>query len=87
MSRSKWKGPSLDKNSIQNLQDSETLHTSLKVTRSSKILPKFLKKTFEIHNGKQLNEVLVSEDMIGYRFGEFVATRKQFSFKKKKNQK
>lgn len=87
MSRSKWKGPSLTKNSIQNLQNSETLHTSIEVTRSSKILPKFLKKTFEIHNGKQLNEILVSEEMIGYRFGEFVATRKRFSFKKKKNSK
>ena len=87
MTTSKWKGPLVNKNSIKNIQNSKTTHTSIKITRSSKILPKFLKKTFEIYNGNEFHEILVSEEMIGYRFGEFVATRKRFSFKKKKNQK
>lgn len=87
MTTSKWKGPLVNKNSIKNLQNSKTTNTSVKITRSTKILPNFLKKTFEIYNGKELHEILVSEEMIGYRFGEFVATRKRFSFKKKKNQK
>jgi ribosomal protein S19 len=87
MTRSNWKGPSFDKNSLKNFQNLEINYTKIKIARNSVILPKFLKKTFEVHNGKQLNEILVNEEMIGYKFGEFVPTRKRFSFKKKKNQK
>lgn len=86
MSRSKWKGPSFSKNSLKKFQKPETSDTKIKIARNSVILPNFLKKTFEVHNGKQLNEILVSEEMIGYKFGEFVPTRNRFSFKKK-NQK
>lgn len=32
--------------------------------------------TFGVHNGKEHIEVLVSEDMVGHRFGEFSPTKK-----------
>jgi small subunit ribosomal protein S19 len=82
MSKTKWKGPVFDKQFFENFQN-----TKIKIARNNVILPKFLKKTFEVYNGKQVNEVLISEEMIGYKFGEFVSTRKRFFFKKKKTQK
>ena len=52
--------------------------------RNTTILPKFVNKTFEIYNGKKLNEILITENMIGHKFGEFSPTRKRFVFKSKK---
>lgn len=78
MSRSKWKGP------YSNLKNIENLNL---ISRNSKIIPKFLGLTFKIYNGKNFLELTVSENMIGYKFGEFVFTRGKFSFKKKKSKK
>jgi small subunit ribosomal protein S19 len=87
MSRSKWKGPYLDKNSAKNIQESKKNYKKLIVSRNSVILPTFIDQTFEIYNGKKFNEILVTEEMIGHKFGEFSATRKRFSFKEKKKTK
>jgi len=46
---------------------------------------KDLNKKFLIYNGKNLQKLIISKDMIGYKFGEFVMTRKVVTFKKKKN--
>lgn len=75
MSRSKWKGPYI--NIIKNK----------KVHRSCEITPSFLEQTFLVHDGKSFNEVIVTEDMIGHKFGEFSFTRNKFFFKKKKSKK
>ena len=55
--------------------------------RSLKILPAFLNKTFEVHNGITYTSVKINENMIGYKFGEFAITRKKHIFKKKKKKK
>nr|AVR57682.1 ribosomal protein S19 [Halamphora calidilacuna] len=87
MSRSKWKGPYLNKNIAKNLQQSKKSYKKLIVSRNSVILPTFIDKTFEVYNGKKFNEILVTEEMIGHKFGEFSATRKRFVFKDKKKTK
>jgi len=46
---------------------------------------KDLNKKFLIYNGKNLQKLIISKNMIGYKFGEFVMTRKVVAFKKKKN--
>lgn len=51
--------------------------------RSSKIMPRDLGKTIEIHNGKNFMKVLIMKEMVGCKFGEFIRTRKNFKFKKK----
>lgn len=84
MSRSKWKGPYLDKSNLKNLKEIKKDCFKTMISRSSTILPKFINKTFEVHNGKKLNEIVVTEDMIGHKFGEFSPTRKRFVFKSKK---
>ena len=44
-------------------------------TRRSTILPQFVGLTFAVHNGQKHIPVLVSEDMVGHKFGEFAPTR------------
>ena len=44
--------------------------------RNSQISPEFVGFTFGVHNGKAHVDVLVSEDMVGHRLGEFSPTKK-----------
>jgi len=44
--------------------------------RGSQISPEMVGFKFLVHNGKDFIEVLVVEDMVGHRFGEFSQTRK-----------
>ena len=44
--------------------------------RRSQISPEMIGFTFGVHNGKSHVEVLVSEDMVGHRLGEFSPTKK-----------
>lgn len=84
MSRSKWKTPVLNFNTVN--QKKKNIKNDL-INRSSKIVPNFLGNTFKIHNGKSFVELIVSKNMIGHKFGEFVFTRTKYIFKNKKNKK
>ena len=44
-------------------------------SRRSTIYPEFIGHTFAVHNGKEFIPVYVTEDMVGHKLGEFVATR------------
>jgi small subunit ribosomal protein S19 len=44
-------------------------------SRRSTILPQFVGLTFGVYNGQKHVPVIVSEDMIGHKFGEFSPTR------------
>ena len=44
-------------------------------SRRSTILPQFVGLTFGVHNGQKHIPVLVTEDMVGHKFGEFSPTR------------
>ncbi len=78
MTRSVWKGPFFDG---YLLKKAEKVRESgrndvIKIwSRRSTILPQFVGLTFGVHNGKKHIPVLVSEDMIGHKFGEFAPTR------------
>jgi small subunit ribosomal protein S19 len=43
--------------------------------RRSTILPQFVGLTFGVYNGQKFIPVLVTENMIGHKFGEFSPTR------------
>jgi small subunit ribosomal protein S19 len=75
MSRAKWKGPFI-----------YNWSTKIK-NRNEEIVPNSVGKTFLIHQGKGYNELHITEEMVGYRFGEFLNTRATFIFKKKKKKK
>ena len=44
-------------------------------SRACTIVPEFVGHTFLVHNGKQFNNVFVTEDMVGHKLGEFSPTR------------
>jgi small subunit ribosomal protein S19 len=44
-------------------------------SRRSTIIPQFVGLTFGVHNGKKFIPVLVTENMVGHKFGEFSPTR------------
>lgn len=79
MSRSLKKGPFVDEHLMKKV---EALNASGKKeviktwSRRSTIFPAFVEHTFAVHNGKEHVPVYVTEDMVGHKLGEFVATRK-----------
>jgi small subunit ribosomal protein S19 len=44
-------------------------------SRRSTILPQFVGLTFGVYNGQKFIPVLVTENMVGHKFGEFSPTR------------
>ena len=44
-------------------------------SRSSMITPEFVGLTIAVHNGRQHVPILINEDMVGHKLGEFAATR------------
>ena len=55
--------------------------------RDSVIFPTFVGKTVQIHNGKNFTKLVIIKEMVGHKLGEFIKTRKTFTYKKKKNKK
>ncbi len=78
MSRSVWKGPFVDG---YLLKKADSLRLSgrkdiIKTwSRRSTVLPQFVGLTFGVHNGHKFLPVLVTENMVGHKFGEFAPTR------------
>ena len=55
------------------------------VYKKNKIITSIhLNKKFLIYNGKDFQKLIVSKEMLGYKFGEFVMTRKIVTFKQNK---
>ena len=81
MSRSVWKGPFVDGYLLKKAETSRTSGRKEVIntwSRRSTILPQFVGLTFGVHNGKKHIPVLVSEDMVGQKFGEYAPTRTYF---------
>jgi small subunit ribosomal protein S19 len=78
MTRSVWKGPFVDGyllKKAENLQSSGRKDVIKTWSRRSTIMPQFVGLTFGVHNGQKHVPVLVSEDMVGMKLGEFAPTR------------
>jgi len=78
MSRSLKKGPFVDAKLLKKLVDKKPASAGVINTwaRRSQISPEMIGFTFGVHNGKSHLEVLVSEEMVGHRLGEFSPTKK-----------
>ena len=78
MARSVWKGPFVAKSLLKKV---EAARCSAKKeiiktwSRRSTILPQMVGLTFGVHNGNKFIPVLVSDQMIGHKLGEFAPTR------------
>jgi small subunit ribosomal protein S19 len=78
MSRSLYKGPYVDERLLKKIDGKKAAATGVIATwaRASMIAPEMVGFTFGVHNGKDHIEVLVTEDMVGHRLGEFSPTKK-----------
>ncbi|KTW28034.1 ribosomal protein S19 [Pneumocystis carinii B80] len=83
--RSLWKGPNLASFSLSLSNASKDIPPIKTQERSCTILPSFVGLRFLVHNGKDYVNVLITEDMVGHKLGEFSPTRKKFSYKYTKN--
>lgn len=78
MARSVWKGPFVDGYLLKKADTArekgrkEIIKTW---SRRSTIMPQFVGLTFGVHNGKKFLPVLVTEQMVGHKLGEFAPTR------------
>jgi small subunit ribosomal protein S19 len=78
MARSVWKGPFLDGYLLKKAEKSRGTGRNevIKIwSRRSTILPQFVGLTFGVYNGQKFIPVLVTDNMIGHKFGEFSPTR------------
>jgi len=78
MSRSLWKGPFVDGYLLKKAEAARTSgrHEVIKIwSRRSTILPQFVGLNFGVYNGQKHIPVLVTEEMVGHKFGEFAPTR------------
>ena len=74
MARSVWKGPFVDGHLIKKVQDHLKENKTRPIntwSRRSTILPQFVGITFNVYNGKKFIPVLVSEEMVGQKLGEY----------------
>ena len=78
MSRSVWKGPFVDAyllKKAEKVRDSGRNDVIKTWSRRSTILPQFVGLNFGVYDGRKHVPVLVTEDMVGHKFGEFSPTR------------
>ena len=82
MARSVWKGHFVDQYILKNAEAARASGRKdvIKIwSRRSTILPQFVGLNFGVYNGQKFIPVLVSEDMVGHKFGEFSPTRTYLS--------
>ena len=78
MARSVKKGPFIDSHLAKKVEtavagrDRKPIKTW---SRRSTIMPDFIGLTIAVHNGRQHVPVLISENMVGHKLGEFALTR------------
>ncbi|KAF3914122.1 hypothetical protein AA313_de0206986 [Arthrobotrys entomopaga] len=71
LTRSSWKGPYIVPLPIQPAAPGGRVPPIRTKARSCTILPNFVGLTFQVHNGKSYTPVHITEDMVGYKLGEF----------------
>ena len=77
MARSIKKGPYVDENLLKKVEGKKPQDTGVIKTwaRGSQISPEMVGFTFGVHNGRTHSNVLITEDMVGHRLGEFSPTK------------
>lgn len=78
MARSLKKGPFADAHLLKKvdaMNESGQKEVIKTWSRRSTIFPTFVGHTFAVHDGRRHVPIYVTEDMVGHKLGEFVATR------------
>jgi small subunit ribosomal protein S19 len=78
MPRSLKKGPFVDLHLLKKVEVAAAKHDRKPIktwSRRSMVLPDMVGLTIAVHNGKQHIPVLITENMVGHKLGEFSPTR------------
>ncbi|MCB1677800.1 MAG: 30S ribosomal protein S19 [Halioglobus sp.] len=78
MPRSLKKGPFIDLNLMKKIEAATASNDRRPIktwSRRSMVSPDMVGLTIAVHNGRQHVPVLISEDMVGHKLGEFALTR------------
>ncbi len=78
MPRSVKKGPFIDHHLVKKVEEARAINSKRPIktwSRRSMVLPDMVGLTIAIHNGRQHVPVLITENMVGHKLGEFAATR------------
>jgi small subunit ribosomal protein S19 len=78
MSRSQKKGPFVDEKVYRKVQKAEAAGSKEPIktwARACTVIPEVIGYTFLIHDGRKHVKVLMTEDMVGHKFGEFAPSR------------
>lgn len=80
MKRAKWKGPFIKSEVNSNKK-------FVILPRNYEITSRVVGLTCNVYSGQKFIKINLTDEMIGYKVGEFVPTREKFVFKKKKKKK
>lgn len=78
MPRSIKKGPFVDNHLIRKVETARAANSRRPIrtwSRRSMVIPDMIGLTIAIHNGRQHVPILVTENMVGHKLGEFAPTR------------
>ena len=78
MPRSVRKGPFIDHHLLKKVEVAAQKNDRRPIktwSRRSMVVPEMLGLTIAVHNGRQHVPVLISENMVGHKLGEFAPTR------------
>ncbi|WP_196139405.1 30S ribosomal protein S19 [Aliikangiella sp. G2MR2-5] len=78
MPRSLKKGPFIDLHLLKKVEDAVASNNRKPIktwSRRSTVYPEMVGLTIAVHNGRQHVPVLINEDMVGHKLGEFAPTR------------
>ncbi len=78
MPRSIKKGPFVDLSLMKKVQEAMASKSKRPIrtwSRRSMIVPEMIGLTLAVHNGRQHIPILIVENMVGHKLGEFAATR------------
>ena len=78
MGRSLKKGPFVNEKLLKAIDDMNAANEKKVIktwSRPSTIFPQMVGHTIAVHDGRKHVPVYVTEDMVGHKLGEFVATR------------
>ena len=78
MARSIKKGPFVDAHLMKKVISANSANDKKPIktwSRRSTVLPEMIGITFNVHNGRNFVPVLITENHVGYKLGEFAPTR------------
>ncbi|NOX09732.1 MAG: 30S ribosomal protein S19 [Gammaproteobacteria bacterium] len=78
MPRSIRKGPFVDTHLLKKVDEAVASNNKRPIktwSRRSMVLPQMVGLTIAVHNGRQHVPVMVNENMVGHKLGEFAITR------------